>query len=261
MQELGGLKRSKDRHIAELVSACVVAEVSSGQRVALHIPSGRYLQLDGSASTIVDLLAEYEDVPLASRALSAKFSLPIERAESDVARVVEMFSTLRASRKSPIRLPRPSGITRVVSDWWSLRFDLRCAVVKAAIVVSFVEIGLRTTNIDALAKRMHVPLAPRSAHVPKTGADDFGALTASEQRSFWACGWVLNRWSFEGTCLRRALVKGYFLRRRNPALLLGMADNGETAHAWVEAGDLTFDALEGTGTFVAPGGPLDRPKF
>lgn len=52
------------------------------------------------------------------------------------------------------------------------------------------------------------------------------------------------------TCLRRALVTGYFLRR-HPVLRLGLTSDGVTAHARVEADGHAYDPGETVGAFRA----------
>jgi len=60
---------------------------------------------------------------------------------------------------------------------------------------------------------------------------------------------VFDRWIFPGTCLHRTLVSGNFLRKHKPVLPPGLIENGESAHAWVEACGTTFDFGEVMSTF------------
>ena len=61
---------------------------------------------------------------------------------------------------------------------------------------------------------------------------------------FISLEWVLRRWPFGDTCLRRGLVTGFFLRRRSPVLRLGLMRDGVTSHAWVEAEGCSYGASE-----------------
>ena len=80
----------------------------------------------------------------------------------------------------------------------------------------------------------------------------FAVLDDRELRALWAVGWVLERWLFDETCLRRSLASGWFIRRRRPVLRLGMIDDGgSVAHAWVEAQGRAFDSAAVTGTFAS----------
>lgn len=56
--------------------------------------------------------------------------------------------------------------------------------------------------------------------------------------------WRILRWGpFNGTCLRRAVVGGYFLRKRSPLLRIGVTKTGGrvAAHAWVEVNGVGLD--------------------
>jgi len=94
--------------------------------------------------------------------------------------------------------------------------------------------------------------------VDDADASAIARLSLREQRDYVATMWVLDRWLYDGTCLRRALVSGFFLRRHDPRLHLGLIDDGETSHAWVEAEGMTFNAVPVTGTFTRDWGNADR---
>ena len=69
------------------------------------------------------------------------------------------------------------------------------AVVKAVVTVLVVEVGLRTSDLEQVARRFRVPLAFRSA--PDTWDDDaanVATLSSVEQRNYWAATWVFDRW-------------------------------------------------------------------
>jgi hypothetical protein len=238
----------------------VLAVSPTGALVVLHVPSGTYLKLDGSASTIVDLLIEHGDAGQAATALAARFAIPTEQAVTDVATVVAALTGLRAKRASRPRRPTVGGAMAEFRSWWRLSYPLKVAVVQATAMVLVVEVGLRTMDIGRLAARMGVPLATGSPASERADGDgDADLLSVRERRDIWATVWVLDRWVFDGTCLRRALVTGFFLRRHRPELHLGLIGDGDTSHAWVEAEGMTLDAQPVTGVFTAAGVPLDRP--
>ena len=228
----------------------ISAKGSEGGRVLLHIPSGTYLKLDANSSAIFDLLIDHVDIECASAALSEQFSIDIDRARADVEYVVETLTSLQASRASRPRLPTMDGVKDTAQRWWSFSVALRIAIARVVLVVTIVEIGLRLTDLRRLSQVMRVPLAPDMTEIPRTGVVGAGALSLGEQRYYWATGWVLDRWVFEGTCLRRALVTGYFLRQHHPVLRLGLMRDGHTSHAWVEADGMTFNQTEVTANFV-----------
>ena len=156
----------------------------------------------------------------------------------------------------------------VLRSWWRLPPVLKLAVVRATAMVVAVEAGLRLTDIGRLSERLHVPLAARSSDVPgpaegddRSHGDDAPVSTLSphEQQMYWATSWVLDRWLFDGTCLRRALTQGYFLRRHHPTLHLGLIGEGDTSHAWVEAEGVSFNELPVTGLFTETRRRQDPP--
>jgi hypothetical protein len=234
----------------QVANDCIAAVSPAGDRVLLHVPSGTYLRLEGSSSAIFDALAESEDQQSAAAAVAARFSIPMERAEADVASVIDTLSALRASRGSRTRRLTGEGAIDVARRWWRLPLNLRLAVPKAACIVAAVEVGLRTMDVGRLASLMRVPLVTGLSEAPAPDAHNVGTLTTAEARQCWASGWVLDRWLYEGTCLRRALAAGFILRRHHPVLRLGLIDDGNSSHAWVEAEGMTFNAIEVTGTFV-----------
>jgi hypothetical protein len=114
-----------------------------------------------------------------------------------------------------------------------------------------VEIGLKCTDITRLARWMGVPLATDTVAPPAIGPDDLSILTERERRLHWAVYWVMARWLYDGTCLRRALAFGWILRRRAPVLRLGMLDDqGTLAHAWIEVEGRAFNSQPVTSTFA-----------
>jgi hypothetical protein len=237
----------------------VRATSPTGAHILLHVPSGTYLRLDGSASTIVDLLTETGDPARAAAVLAARYDLPADQATADVDSVVTALSALRATRTSRGRRPTVSGTAQSVRGWWRLPWSRRLAVVKATGVVLAVEVGLRVSDVGRLASVLGVPLAARSSGSPAgEGDSDIAGLSAREQLDYWAAGWVLDRWLYDGTCLRRALVSGFLLRSRHPELHLGLIGDGTTSHAWVVAEGMTFNTEPVTGVFTSID-PGDEP--
>jgi hypothetical protein len=238
--------------ISRLLCDSVTARTPAGDLVVLHVPSGTYLKLDRNATAVFELLAEYEDVARAAGALAGHFSIPLERAEADVVSVVDKLTNLHASRTSRVRRPTLTGAMQIARQWWSLPTPLKVAVVKAVPVVMVVEAGLRTMNIGKLSEIMRVPLASGVIAPLDEDVDDVSVLSPEERRAYWATGWVLSRWIFQGTCLRQALVVGFILRRHHPILRLGLIGEGDSAHAWVEARGRAFNASAVSGTFATP---------
>jgi Coenzyme PQQ synthesis protein D (PqqD)/Transglutaminase-like superfamily len=224
---------------------------SSGGRVLLHLPSGTYLGLDRTAATIVDLLDADPEPEHAAEALVARFGIPHDQALADVEGVIDSVQRLSAPRTTRGRRPTVAGVSIVTRTWFRLPWRNRLTIARVTAVVIAVEVGLAVRPLPRLARLLGVPLETGRSDPPPTGSEDLGILTHEEQGVYWAVNWVLTRWLYDATCLRRALVLGWFLRRRRPVLRLGMIDeDAGVAHAWIEIAGHPFGATPVTGAFV-----------
>jgi hypothetical protein len=117
---------------------------------------------------------------------------------------------------------------------WHLPLRRAWALACTVALTAVVEVGLRLVPLARLARALDVPLSTLPAPVRTQGGDQ-AALAPSQRRWLWATNVVLQRWPFGDTCLRRALVLGYLLRRERPVLRIGVAQGEEAlAHAWIE---------------------------
>ncbi|WP_176980803.1 lasso peptide biosynthesis B2 protein [Paramicrobacterium humi] len=105
-----------------------------------------------------------------------------------------------------------------------------------------VELALRGGGVDRAARLGHLRLgltgssAPRATYTPES-------LSARDIEKLDTAWRLLRHGPFNGTCLRRAIVGGYLLRRHSPVLRIGVAKSGGTieAHAWVEVDGVSLD--------------------
>jgi hypothetical protein len=112
----------------------------------------------------------------------------------------------------------------------------------AALVVAFVEIGLRTGPLPRLAERLGLALDLTSGTLPPRGQKP--VLPARSRADVDAATWVVAHWPAGDTCLRRCLVLGQRLRHLAPVLRIGVRrlESGELgAHSWLEIGGLSLD--------------------
>jgi coenzyme PQQ synthesis protein D (PqqD)/transglutaminase superfamily protein len=225
---------------------------SRGETILLHIPSGTYLGLDRSAARIVELLNEDPDPAHAASSLSEQFEIPYALALRDVSAVVASVHGMAAPRTSRGRRPTVAGVRIVSRAWWRLSWRYRLATMRATFIVIVIEVGLKCTDVARLSHWMRIPLATDDAPPPAPAPDDLSGLTESELRAYWSIYWVMARWLYDGTCLRRALAFGWSLRSRHPALRLGMIDEGGAiAHAWIEVEGRAFNSQPLTSTFTS----------
>lgn len=216
-----------------------------GGHVVLDVASGTYLRLDGAAGEIVALATQCTTEAEVADRLVERHGVAPARAAADVHDVLGTLRGLPRARGRRGRRPSGRAIIRRVGEWWVLPTDLRRSVAALALVQVGIELALRTTDLAAVAGRLGVPLAGGDGADGANGTADArrggSAPSHDEQRRLQAAAWLLNRWPLPATCLRRALLAGWVLRRHQPVLHLGLAPDGVTAHAWVEAGGVAYD--------------------
>jgi hypothetical protein len=222
----------------------------------LHLPTGTYLELDATATEILTLVTEVGEEG-AAEALSQRYRLPRAQARADVAKVASSVLGAGGGTATGGRRPTRAGTVAVIRSWWRLPPRARVAVVRATILVATIEIALHRRPLDQVARRLGVPLAGGVPEVDVPPLDP-AVLSPREELSMWASRWVLEHWLFDATCLRRSLAWGWALRSREPALCVGLLDDGkDLAHAWLHLGGASLDARDDTRLF-SPVGPL-RP--
>ena len=125
---------------------------------------------------------------------------------------------------------------------WRRALQLRPLDVGQAIVVAVLllraEVLLRRRPVDRVA-------ATYGMLFDEEGPEQTGpvALTDEERRWLHSGDRLMTRWPLDGSCLRRSLVLGWILRRREPELVIGtrLEDDEIKAHAWVRLGAIDLD--------------------
>ena len=131
--------------------------------------------------------------------------------------------------------------------WRRLRRVLRLGphawfrLVRTAIVARRIEHSLGRETLDRTAQRFGAEL---SFDPPVSVASQL-PLNEKESRDVGLALAVLRHRSFNGTCLRRALVIADVLRDRSPKLRVGVskASGAVVAHAWVEIEGFAIDPM------------------
>jgi len=176
---MAGLERRKDRHppgsdIVKILKSCVWAETAAEGVVLLNIPSGTYLRLEGSAPAIVELLAEH-GAARSTVVLAERYGISQERASADVAAVMASIEGLRSRQRSTPHRPTRAGSRTELRRWWSLPVRLRLDVARAFVAVVCVEVGLRTLDLERLARVVGVRRLPGGLHGRPLPAHDHEA--------------------------------------------------------------------------------------
>ena len=218
--------------------------------VILNMRTGTYLQLDSTGALLLTELAQrgvHDTVNGLADRIAGGPSEASERVNELIGLLYQRAGSTQARR----------SLTRGVAakDWREFRKLSRGAkitVIEAFVLISCIEIALRILPIDTTARIFRVPLATRAEpQVEALRELDAGSLTGRERFRRAGVEWTLTHWIFDGTCLRRSLATGWFLRGRRPQLHIGRFDEGEVlAHAWLVLDDHTLDGMDGVRGFV-----------
>lgn len=228
----------------------IVVNVGPDGSVVLHVPTSRYWQLDRRATEIVALLAEHGHVGRAARALAETRGLTFDQATTDVCTVLNSFGDVRGKYASPPRRISAHALIDVGRSWLGLSSADKLGTVVATGLLCLIELGFRTTDIRRLARWLRVPLSDDvGMPAPNKGPAE---MSIRDRRTIYRVEWVLARWLYPPTCLRRALLAGFFLRARHPVLRLGLMADGKTAHAWIEAEGRSYWITDGLTPFARP---------
>lgn len=240
--------------------------------VLLNVHTGTYLSLTGSGARLWQLYEERGE-GAAIAAASAEYDVPEERIRADLGFLRAEVQSLRARRERfalrPVGLPSPSRLVAVPFRGWR-------ALLQTVIVAGVVEVGMRLLPLPQITRFVGMRLSfDRPGDEARPTAVVPNALSADDQLRVWATDRVFARWPFGDTCLRRALVLGFHMRRDAPSLRIGVREQAyetgatETAagtatiaaHAWVETARATLLALPGYEGFAfgpAPGAATFR---
>lgn len=115
-------------------------------------------------------------------------------------------------------------------------------LIVAACVALRVEYALHRRGLQQAAEVGNVSLAMDGVAAPVALPHEAGLSTRELEQLDAA--WRLLRWGpFNGTCLRRAIVGGYFIRERHPKLRIGVTKSAGSvaAHAWLEVAGVGLD--------------------
>ncbi|WP_166980303.1 lasso peptide biosynthesis B2 protein [Paramicrobacterium fandaimingii] len=115
-------------------------------------------------------------------------------------------------------------------------------LVEAVAVAIRVESALRRGGVARAARVGHVHVLMDGIAAPTAPLAEVN-LTPREREKLDTAWRLLRQPPFNGTCLRRAIVGGHFLRDRTPILRIGVSkENGVVAaHAWVEIDGVSLD--------------------
>lgn len=129
-------------------------------------------------------------------------------------------------------------------------------LVTASVIALRVERALHRGGVARAARIGRVTVGMDGTAAPVGTAAEAG-LTVREREKLDTAWRMLRHGPFNSTCLRRAIVGGYFLRDHDPVIRIGVdkTDGRVSAHAWVEINGIGLDP-DGTGRYAV----LTDPK-
>lgn len=125
---------------------------------------------------------------------------------------------------------------RRLKAWTKLGLRAKGELVLLTVMAAAAEIAVKLVPLPRLTRALGIKLADGDG-VEQTRGDERGALDADTVAGrAEAVDRLYRAWPRKSSCLRRALVLGYRIRKANPVLWIGVAkENGAIrAHAWVE---------------------------
>ena len=218
--------------------------------MALCLRNGVYLDLDRSATEIVQLVQQY-GVDGARSRLAERYDLSEEASGRHVRQVLTTLETATTRSSQRARIPSAAGSVRVLRQWLTFSARQRMTTVYLAGLVTVVEVLLRLRPTDQAARWLGAPLVRSDpGELPPAHVSLF---TERELTLLGCLPWVQRLWPWDETCLRRALAAGWLLRRHRPALCLGLTSSeGALAHAWLVIEGQALDALPDTVPLLPP---------
>ena len=162
-----------------------------------------------------------------------------------------LIAEMEAVRARPERTPPRRHSLPTYARVRSLTLPAWLELGKAGAAAVAVELGLRLLSLPALCDALGIMLDfdDATANEPDRHAASLDPSPRYARRA-WAVDRVFARSPFPDTCLRRALVMGFFLRVEQPVLRIGASADGDfIAHAWIETRTARYLAQPGYATF------------
>lgn len=111
------------------------------------------------------------------------------------------------------------------------------------VLAPMVELGLRVAGVRRTARLLGVRLVFEAPAGRAAASRSELPLDRAERRRLHLAWRILAVGPFDATCLRRSLIGAWHLRRRQPAVRIGVRKDTEgiKAHAWIEVGGVSLD--------------------
>jgi hypothetical protein len=134
--------------------------------------------------------------------------------------------------------PGPHRGRARVRSWLHWTTKEKVEAVGLVALAAAAEIAVRVVSLPALTRRLGITLENGGSEpVPATaGTRGSGLDPPTIERRAEAVDRLYRAWPRRNSCLRRAVVLGFYVRRARPVLRIGVAHDGDEvrAHAWIE---------------------------
>jgi hypothetical protein len=131
---------------------------------------------------------------------------------------------------------RGSVARRRLKAWMGLDIRAKGELLLLAVMALAAEIAVKVVSLPRLTRALGIRLAEgdRVPEPPVQGVDAMDEDLVARRAG--AVDRLYRAWPRKSSCLRRALVLGYRIRKARPVLWIGVAKEDGTvrAHAWVE---------------------------
>lgn len=120
--------------------------------------------------------------------------------------------------------------------WWGLSLGEKVELLAVVSLACVAEVAVKLISLPRLASRLGITLVNHGGHAEERRGDPARMGWEAITKRARMVDRVYRHWPRRRSCLRRALVLGYRIRKAAPTLLIGVArEDGEIrAHAWIE---------------------------
>lgn len=128
--------------------------------------------------------------------------------------------------------------SRALKSWWALDPGEKLELFGVLVLAGAAEVAVKLVRLPRLTSMLGISLVGKGERKDETGATPRMSPDVIARRARMVDR-VYRHWPRRRSCLRRALVLGYRVRKARPTLLIGVAKEGPDvrAHAWIEIAD------------------------
>jgi Transglutaminase-like superfamily len=133
-------------------------------------------------------------------------------------------------------MARARAVREGLGSWWALTLGEKVELAHVVLLAMAAEIAVKLFSLPRLASLLGIELVNGDRVGRQDAREAVRMDRATVEKRARMVDRVYRHWPRKGSCLRRAVVLGYRIRRASPTLLFGVAREGSDirAHAWIE---------------------------